>query len=158
MRIVLGLAASLLLAGQATGQSQDDGTESAAQAANAAMAAAEAAAAAGDAPTSPNDWVIITGTSTGTLWRIQRRDIRPGAAYRRVWVKEDHSRDKTKRARETKVLWSVRCSERTISVISAVQYAADGSILGSDSVSYTPQHVPAVPESVGSDLVDWVCP
>jgi hypothetical protein len=74
----------------------------------------------------------------------------------RAWVKTDFSKVKTTRAREGKELYEYDCSARTAAVISWIDYAPDGSILGSDTDPY-PAHKPVVPESVGEILIGLAC-
>lgn len=111
-------------------------------------------------PSAP--WVLTGETETQSKYYLNQETFKPfyySKSGWQFWVKMDHSRDNTKIARETKVLFQVSCDQRTVREIHTITYDKYGRVLSSSSDSnYNSNPLePVVPDSVGDTIFNNVC-
>ena len=88
-----------------------------------------------------------------------KRMIRTRQGTHKVWVKSfslKHVEVKDHLLFCTLRLWEINCGERMMRLVSFVQYAPDGKVLGSE-FSQGDKWQDAVPESTGEAIFDAVC-
>lgn len=102
-------------------------------------------------------WYYINKTDSGTVIHARTSDLMVGRSDQqaaKVWVKLDHSDDKTTPLRQTMVLYTVNCVAQTYRRVSATFYKADGST-ETDTSNEATQHI--IPESNISNVTDELC-
>lgn len=111
-------------------------------------------------PAFASDWRYVTSDSTGTDVYVDMETIREtsdyAGRYKLAWVKWDHSRDKSRPHRETKLYFKIKCDTFESGIISATRYRADGTVLSSDSTSY-PRLTADIPDTIGYSTTQFVC-
>lgn len=100
-------------------------------------------------------WVEYTSSESGTVYYFSIKSVRQYSDRVEVWIKMDHSKDRTTKARSTKMLYEVKCDKQTIRVLQSVENDAGGSVLSSSDTPDPPVRI--VPETVGSALYDEMC-
>lgn len=109
-------------------------------------------------PVDPERWAWVTATRSGTIRLIRERDRGRISTRGRVWVKDDHSADASKKYRETKTLIEIDCKNETSSLISIITYDKNGGMLQNVEISpWNQRHTSTVPESVGAAVQRFVC-
>lgn len=103
-----------------------------------------------------HDWLVFGESSTGSEWMVRGIKLGGGAVGSELWVKIDHSHDRTTKARISMALLWIDCDDRKIGQRSFVEYAPNGAVLSSSDDEH-PQMSPAVPESMGEALLEVVC-
>jgi len=102
------------------------------------------------------EWTPLTSTSSGTKLSYDRDRTRVGVQDETtIWVRYDHSRDRTVSKRLTIAMFLVECSTRRFASRRITTYAASGALIDSydnDSPIKSP-----VPDSVGEDIVRAAC-
>jgi hypothetical protein len=68
-------------------------------------------------PSFAANWVYIGATNTGTVFYVDTDTMKRDGNLVTVWVKWDHSRDKTFKLRETKSRFRFDCAERTVTLL-----------------------------------------
>ena len=104
-------------------------------------------------------WVEIATTSTETVIFARKDDINNGRSNQTdavVWVKQDHSRDKTTDVRESKMLLRVNCVARTYKNITASAFDPNGKVILSKTPSY-PKTEFIVPGTIIDELSGYLC-
>jgi len=104
-------------------------------------------------------WKVVAFTNTGSVWyaRVADLDILTGDR-RKIWVKQDHSRNKTVTIRETKTLYWVECGSRSLAALSWVAIRPNGTVADTGDIpDYQARFSRVVPDSVGEGLVSSVC-
>lgn len=102
-----------------------------------------------------NPWVEYSSTDAGTVYYFSITSEKVYADRIEVWTKADHSRDRTTKARETKTLYEIKCSDQTIRRLLSFDYSANGNVLSSMDYAGTAQRV--IPETVGNALHEEMC-
>ena len=88
-------------------------------------------------------WEYIGSTPSGSDWYVHRATTTRYAQYLQIWVKTDHSRDRTVPARMTRGLALIECEPRRYHWESVSQFAADGrQILNAPNPSYSESVAP----------------
>jgi hypothetical protein len=105
------------------------------------------------------DYVFVGFDSNDAVWMLRSEDFekRTPSGFS-GWVKVDHRRDKSTRARTSMMRVSISCQDRKFSILQNVSYSADGQVVSQYRDPYAPAHTdPAVPGSIGDMAVAEVC-
>ncbi len=102
-----------------------------------------------------NPWLEYSTSGTGSIYYYNIKSQRNLNDRIEVWVKIDHSKDRTVKARETKHLYEVYCKDQKIRPMQQIEYDAAGKVLASFDEPSDSKRV--IPETVGSDLWDTMC-
>ncbi len=122
-------------------------------------AAAAAAIAMNVATATHAEWSPLTSASDGTVYSIDPDRVRTVSGRRQVWLKGDHSRDRTERARSSMTLLSIDCSASTIRTLVENKYDSYGKTISSrTNTDYGIGYNPITPETIGEDVAKSVCP
>jgi hypothetical protein len=78
------------------------------------------------APAYAANWVYVVTNNSGTDFYYDSDTIRRSGNQVTVWEKYDHSRDKTDKTREKKVLYRYDCVKRTTTILQATIYYPNG--------------------------------
>lgn len=110
-------------------------------------------------PWGEQTWKSVAFTNTGSVWYARLTDLNTLTGDRRkIWIKQDHSRDKTLTIRETMTLYWVECSTLSLAQLSWASTRANGSVVSSGDIpEYQARFARAVPESVGEALAKSIC-
>ena len=109
-------------------------------------------------PVFASDWVRLTETDTGSVVEVDTESRGLSGSIARIWLRIDHSKDATKKARQSKELWKFNCQSGTSFTASWVNYAADGSVISSGSpLEYDFKYEPVVPDTVGDTVMKIAC-
>lgn len=105
-------------------------------------------------------WFEVATTDTGSVVFVDLESRRGTSALADIWIKIDHSKNATKKARESKELWRFNCASRSVFTRSYVDYAPNGSILhsGSNEPLLGSDYEPIIPESTAEAVYKVVCP
>lgn len=80
------------------------------------------------APAFAANWVYLAESTSNAVYYYDSETIRRSGNQVTVWVKGDHSRDKTVKMRESKARYRYDCAERTSTLLQLVDYYPDGKI------------------------------
>ena len=109
-------------------------------------------------PAVAQNWVEYGLNSTGTVVSYDPESVRRSGNIVRVWERRDHSRDRTRRERETKTLFRYDCAKETNAPLSEIVYDGRGGVIRSVTLrDYEVREEPIVPESLGQALFDILC-
>lgn len=110
------------------------------------------------APTNAAVWRHLTTNDPGGAVYYDASSIRRVGNNVRLWIKVDHSRDRSTRVRLTLELWSYNCDARTTLAISSYNYLPDGTVLSQRTLYDDPaDYTPVIPESVAETAMQMVC-
>lgn len=123
---------------------------------------AMAMAAPATAEQGPSDWTAawfpVGSDANGAIWLIKAGDMNNNSNYRPwVWVKKDHSHDKSTKARTSQSLQIIDCGARTSDVRTTIGFRRDGTLLwNAQSAGPSPQ--PILPATMADTVRRSVCP
>jgi hypothetical protein len=124
----------------------------------AALLAAPNLAVSAEPSASANEWKAVATSVTGTVWHMRERDAQNQMiAAPRVWLKLDHSRDRSVVYRETKQFIEFECAARRTKTLETLRYNAEGGLVGQDTPSY-PSFSYVPPDTVIEAVLMWACP
>lgn len=104
------------------------------------------------------NWVAGPVDRQGSKLYVDSESVRKSNGKVQIWIKMDHSEDKTIRIRESRELWSYDCDERTSATLHYTHYNANGTIAASKSKSDSPfNYTPVVPETFGETAMRVAC-
>ena len=104
------------------------------------------------------DWRYVGTSDNGTTIYVDMETMRPTGDTVNVWVRYDHSRDRTIRFRETKQLVTYNCSARTSTLRSYISYDANGRVVDSGDIStYQLRQNNVAPDTIGDAIMTAVC-
>jgi len=109
------------------------------------------------APAFAADWIYVTTDVNGAVIYYDADTIQRSGDQITVWRKWDHSRDKTVKERETKSRSRYDCAERTITLLTYINYFPDGKVETDTYPTYRQTAVPVIPETVGEEMLNAVC-
>ena len=111
-------------------------------------------------------WKFQTSSVNGTdvyvdteSWReLPPVQIKRPFSVRQIWVKYDHSKDKTETARSKVELLRFNCTAETSALASLVSYRADGTVIKSKTWDdYDFNYEPVVPDTIGYAIMQFAC-
>jgi hypothetical protein len=100
-------------------------------------------------------WVEYSSTDAGTVYYFSITSEMVYADRIEVWAKADHSKNRTTKARMSKILYEVKCGDKTIRELLSFEYDAHGNVLSAFEYPGTAQRI--IPETVGSSLHEEMC-
>jgi hypothetical protein len=74
-------------------------------------------------------WQLVTTTSSGSVWYIDRPTMKTDGSSASAWVTVDHRRDRRERARQTRGLIEVECRGHEFRWVQYFSYRANGAAL-----------------------------
>lgn len=106
----------------------------------------------------PDTWTLTARTASGSLWFLQYKDINRGGPYVTVWIKIDHTFDKTQKARISMTKVKFDCAGDTSETYSLIEYGPDGSTMYHwDSGGYSGRTENLIPGSVAEIVKRSAC-
>ena len=109
------------------------------------------------APAYAANWVYVDADADNTVVYYDADTIQRSGDQVLVWVRYDHSRDKTEKARETKVRAIYDCAARTFISRAAITYFPNGNVDTFEVPSYQQRSFSVVPGSIAEALLEAVC-
>jgi hypothetical protein len=92
----------------------------------------------------------------GTEWSMVWKKLKGPREARLAWVRENHSKNKKRDARETLALYKINCATTGYVTLSVVEYDKDGKVLR-DFDNFTDKDSYPVPESRIEVITDAAC-
>lgn len=80
-------------------------------------------------PPKPTGLRTVSILDSGTVWRIDADSVIGPRKSRQFWIREDHTNDKSRSARETHSLFRVNCDTTGYRTLKVVEYDKDGGVL-----------------------------
>ena len=109
------------------------------------------------APAFAVNWIYVDADADNTVVYYDADTIQRSGDQVLVWVRYDHSRDKTEKARETKVRAIYDCAARTFISRAAITYFPNGNVDTFEVPSYQQRSFSVVPGSIAEALLEAVC-
>lgn len=115
-------------------------------------------------PAIPPAPIVSTGVSSGpvatlsngTVWRMVWDSIKGPRTARLAWVREDHSKNKTLKARETLSLFKIDCTTSGYVTLSVIDYDKDGKVIENRS-DFSKEETYAPPFTYIDNVVKAAC-
>jgi hypothetical protein len=103
-------------------------------------------------------WITVGQDANGAIWLVRAGDMVNTDNFRpKVWVTQDHSHDKTTKARLSRSLQVIDCMDATTDVRATIGYSARGAVLWNVEAEHAdPQ--PIKPASMAEAVRKAVCP
>lgn len=109
-------------------------------------------------PTAPSDWLYLAKSASGTVYYYNIDSIRRNESFVEMWVKEDHSLDRTISHRTSMDLLRIRCNDRSIKVSQVTYYDNNGIAISSDvDEGDRGLYTRIVPDSIWHAIWETVC-
>lgn len=103
------------------------------------------------------NWIYVTQSNVGTVSYYDVDTIQRSGNQVTVWEKWDHSRNKTKKERETRIHGRYDCSERTITSLNINNYFPDGKIKSVNLETYEQKADSVIPDTSAEKMLEAVC-
>jgi hypothetical protein len=104
------------------------------------------------------EWRFLGRGSDDRMVSYDAASVRRNGPIVQVWLLTDFSNVKSVRARSQKDLWKFNCADQTTFTASSIAYAADGSVVASDTeLEFAYKYQPVVPDSMGEIAMKAVC-
>jgi hypothetical protein len=110
------------------------------------------------APAYAANWVYVTENEKNAVYYYDSDTIRGSGNQVTAWVKVDHSRDKTVKAREALTRYRFDCADRTWTLLSTTDYYPNGKTETFTWETYEQKEIAVVPDSVMEGVLEAVCP
>jgi len=105
------------------------------------------------------EWIKVSTAKNGLVVSFDLASVRlfPGAVQ--AWMKFDSSKVAGIPFPEARALWKINCLNDTQTALSAVSYAADGSVRATGNLpDIAASYEPIVPDSYGDTMRKKLCP
>lgn len=104
-----------------------------------------------------SEWLPLEKTISGSVWNIRAADVKSEDADKnpKIWVKSDHSKDKTTQARTTMMYVELRCESSQFRMLELVSYNSNGVPIYSSSQGPVSM---IVPETMMEAVSRQFCP
>jgi hypothetical protein len=109
------------------------------------------------APAYAANWVYVTKSTKNAVFYYDSDTIQRAGNQVTVWVKLDHSRDKTEKAREKKVLYRYDCVNRTLTILQVTIYYPNGKNETLALDTYQQNEIAVTPDTVSEAMLEAVC-
>ncbi len=109
------------------------------------------------APAYAVNWIYVDADADNTVLYYDADTIQRSGDQVLVWVRYDHSRNKTEKARETKVRAIYDCAARTFISRAVIRYFPNGNVEPFEVPSYQQRPFSVVPGSIAETLLEAVC-
>ena len=93
----------------------------------------------------------------GTAWLYDADTSSSNGSMVTVWEKQDHSRDRTEKARETKSFVRYNCISRTRTLLSFTVLYPNGKVESADLPYYQQSEAAIAPDSIAEAAMKAVC-
>jgi hypothetical protein len=104
------------------------------------------------------EWHRVTTSSKGSIYSVDPERVRTIGGRRQVWMKGDHGRNPTEKARSSMTSLSIDCSASTIKTLSDSRYDSFGKTISSRSFpDYGVGYEPITPETIAEGVAKAVC-
>ena len=112
------------------------------------------------APTAARaEWYRLTTSSDGSLYWVDPTRVRTVAGRRQVWLKGDHGRNRTEKARASMTLLSIDCPASTMKTLSDSRYDSFGKTISSRAFpDFGVGYEPITPQTIAEAVARAVCP
>jgi hypothetical protein len=101
-------------------------------------------------------WLYLGEPTTNTKVSMDVDGLRRSNGQVTVWVKYDHTKDKSQKARETKQFVRIDCNARTGKALSEIKYDSGGGVIESlGAMSFREVYI--VPDSIGEMVLKAAC-
>lgn len=77
----------------------------------------------------PTGWIEIGTLENGSVWRLDADSVTGPRKARQAWITEDHSNNKSEKARSAQTLYRINCETTAYRALSMVFYDKDGRVL-----------------------------
>lgn len=105
------------------------------------------------------EWYRVTTSSDGSVYSVDPERVKAVGGRRHVWLKGDHGRNRTEKARSSMTLLSIDCSASAIKTLSDSRYDSFGkTILSRTFPDYGVGYEPITPETIAEGVAQAVCP
>jgi hypothetical protein len=101
-------------------------------------------------------WLEVGISKTGSKIALDVESLQRSNSKVSVWLKYDHTSDKSEQARESKQFVRYDCKARTVKIMSTIKYDATGTPVFSDDGAFA-NETPVIPESIGDFVFKVVC-
>jgi hypothetical protein len=109
------------------------------------------------APAYAANWVYVTTDKDNTGFYYDSDTIQRSGNQVTVWTMYDHSRDKTVKMRESKVLIRYGCAERTLTTLQETTYYPNGTMNTVIVKPYEQEEIAIPPSTVAEKMLEAVC-
>lgn len=109
------------------------------------------------APAYAANWVYVITDTDNTGFYYDSDTIQRSGNQVTVWTKYDHSRDKTVKMRESKVLIRYGCAERTLTTLQETTYYPNGTTNTVIVKPYEQEEMAIPPSTVAEKMLEAVC-
>lgn len=106
------------------------------------------------------EWITVFTTQSGTTLALDSTRIRQVGGKRQIWVKSDHSRDPSERARSSMTMYSVDCTANTYRTLARTSYDSYGKVINSQTRSDYGSGIgydPITPETIMEGIARVAC-
>ena len=103
------------------------------------------------------NWIYVAANEVGTVFYYDADTIQRSGTQVTVWMKWDHSRDKTAKERERKGRSRYDCEQRTETLLNSTVYYPNGQNRSFTWEAYDQSARPVVPDTVGEAILETVC-
>ncbi len=105
------------------------------------------------------EWFRVTTSSDGSIYSIDPERVRTVGGRKQVWLKGDHGRNRTEKARSSMTLLSIDCATSTMKLLADSKYDSFGKTISSRTFpDYGVGYEPITPETIGEAVAGTVCP
>lgn len=106
------------------------------------------------------DWFEIGTSSNNSVWMVDFERMKVISGKVQVWVKADHSKDRTINYRQSMRMFSFDCKQSKVRLLSSVTYDSYGKVVSSNTYpdySYGTGYEPITPESMLEEVSKVAC-
>ncbi len=105
------------------------------------------------------EWFRVTTSGDGSVYFVDPERVKAVGKHRQVWLKGDHGRNRTEKARSSMTLLSVDCAASTMKLLADSKYDSFGKTISSRTFpDYGVGYEPITPETIGEAVARTVCP
>lgn len=105
------------------------------------------------------EWYRVTTSSDDSVYFVDPERVKVVGGHRQAWMKGDHSRNRTEKARSSMTLLSIDCAASTIKTLSDSRYDSFGKTIASRTFpDYGVGYQPITPETIAEAVAKAVCP
>lgn len=109
------------------------------------------------APVYAANWVYVATDRDNTVFYYDSDTIQRSGNQVTVWIKQDHSRDKTVKERESISRYRYGCAEKTLTRLQLTNYYPNGTMDTVIVKPYEQEELAIPPGTVAASLLEAVC-
>ncbi|WP_334184970.1 surface-adhesin E family protein [Novosphingobium sp.] len=104
------------------------------------------------------EWVEWSTSTSGSVWYIDRDRMVMSPGKVKLWVKEDHSRDASVKARSSMMQISINCRSEKYFITARIEYDAYGKVIYSNSRDESEYgYEPIIPDTMVEGVSSAAC-